>query len=414
MVSGEYPPMKGGVGRYTHNLVNALMEKESIEINIATGENIKKTIISDGQSISIKNNDSTHTATLSSNNQNGNNNGYGVFYGIIKKGDLKNSDRLLDLVDRLKPDIVNVQYERGLYERDTSIRHMMIRLIYGSTLHKFFKECPVPTVSTLHTVMPYNEYLEYIKERATRREGRFASLPLPIRAAIRRWALQRRYALLLEIVNESREIISLAKTVQDIIKCGTVIYHGAEPFPMLSSENKQEYRKEFGLPEDKRLILAFGYVGSYKGFDILDKLKLPEGWSLVIKQNRHERGTEKPVNVMNAINLHLGHLDDATLTKLFLVCDAIIFPYRIVSVSGVMFDALAHGLPFVASNLEFFKEFAEMGFGITCNRDPESFSEAIKCLTKDYDAYKKNVNRFTKRLRWDNIAEEHINFFSTL
>jgi hypothetical protein len=102
----------------------------------------------------------------------------------------------------------------------------------------------------------------------------------------------------------------------------------------LSSENSQEYRKEFGLPEDKRLILAFGYVGSYKGFDILDKLKLPEGWSLVIKQNRHERGSEKPVNVMNAINLHLGHLDDATLTKLFFACDAIIFPYRIVSVSG--------------------------------------------------------------------------------
>jgi hypothetical protein len=51
MVSGEYPPMKGGVGRYTHNLVHALMEKESIEINVATGENSKKTIISDGQSV---------------------------------------------------------------------------------------------------------------------------------------------------------------------------------------------------------------------------------------------------------------------------------------------------------------------------------------------------------------------------
>jgi glycosyltransferase involved in cell wall biosynthesis len=117
---------------------------------------------------------------------------------------------------------------------------------------------------------------------------------------------------------------------------------------------------------------------------------------------------------MNAVNLHLGYLDDATLTKLFFVCDAIIFPYRIVSVSGVMFDALAHGLPFVASNLEFFKEFEEMGFGITCNRDPTSFSEAIKRLTKDYGEYRKNVNQFSKRLRWDNIAEEHINFFSTL
>lgn len=269
--------MKGGVGRYTQNLVHALMEKESIEINIATGEKGKKPITTGQQSISNNNNDGTPDTSFASNNQKGKNNGYGVFYGIIKKGDLKNSDRLLELVDSLKPDIVNIQYERGLYERDTSIRHMVIRLLYGSTLHRFFKECPVPTVSTLHTVMPYTEYLEYIKERATRKEGRFASLPLPIRAAIRRWALQRRYALLLEIVNVSGEIISLAKTVQDIIKCGTVIYHGAEPSPMLSPENRQQYRKEFGLPEEKKLILAFGYVGSYKGFDILDKLKLPEG-----------------------------------------------------------------------------------------------------------------------------------------
>jgi hypothetical protein len=37
-----------------------------------------------------------------------------------------------------------------------------------------------------------------------------------------------------------------------------------------------------------------------------------------------------------------------------------ILPYRVVSVSGVLFDALAHGLPIVASDLRFFTEFAEM------------------------------------------------------
>ena len=36
-------------------------------------------------------------------------------------------------------------------------------------------------------------------------------------------------------------------------------------------------------------------------------------------------------------------------------------PYSVVSGSGVMFDALAHGLPFVASNWAFLKNLQEKG-----------------------------------------------------
>ena len=55
--------------------------------------------------------------------------------------------------------------------------------------------------------------------------------------------------------------------------------------------------REFGLPETKRLLLAFGYVGSYKGFDILNDIQLPKGWALVVKQNKHERGIEQPIDI---------------------------------------------------------------------------------------------------------------------
>ena len=100
--------------------------------------------------------------------------------------------------------------------------------------------------------------------------------------------MKRRYDLLFEVVKISVEIISPAKTIHEIVKRGTVIYHGAEPaVPLLSPREKYEFRKEFGLPNDKRLLLAFGYVGSYKGFDILDSISLPNGWSLVVKQNTH-------------------------------------------------------------------------------------------------------------------------------
>src|SRR5215208_3692845 len=359
--------MKGGVGRYTYNLVNALKKRNNIEIFIAMSNRNNKTITTTN---------TYTTSSLSDSHSYFSNNG--VYYDIVNKGDKQNSDRLLNLID------------------------------------KFYKLCPVPTVSTLHTVLHYNEYKEYIKELALKKEGRFAGLPTPLRAAIRRLVFEKRYKLLLEIINLSKEIISLAKSNQSLVKRGIVIYHGAESAPSLSAKNKQEYRREFGLPTNKRLLLAFGYVGSYKGFDILSNLKLPDEWSLVIKQNKHERGREQPVQIKNAINLHLGYLDDLTLSKLFFACDAIIFPYRVVSFSGVLFDALAHGLPFIASDLSFFQEFAQMELGITCRRDAKSFSESLINLATDYEKYHNNVLQFNSKLKWDNIANNYIDFFSKI
>jgi hypothetical protein len=178
--------MKGGVGRYTYQLVHALRKKKkinkNIDVHIAIGSHSepRRTTTSPG----IVNNSSNN---ISYNNADDNNKGSNkeeddntIYYGVIKKGDTKNSDRLLYLIRELKPDIVNVQYERGLYEIDTTVYHMLRRVLYGSTLDKFYKECSVPTVSTLHTVIPYDEYQEYIKERALTKEGRFASLPLSI------------------------------------------------------------------------------------------------------------------------------------------------------------------------------------------------------------------------------------------
>jgi glycosyltransferase involved in cell wall biosynthesis len=420
VVSGEYPPMKGGVGRYTFNLVHALAKESNIDVSVA--------ISSPAAAASAPPPPSTAhatTATTGAPAARPKSNKVTVYPGIVRKGDKQNSDHLFQLVSETNPDIVNIQYERGLYEVDTTIRHTLWRLVHGSTLDRFYRKCPVPIVSTLHTVFPEEEYRSYVKDRALRKEGRFGFLPMPLRAAIRRWVMEQRYHLLLEVVRLSDGIISPARTIKDVVKRGTVIYHGAEPNIEVSSSSRandkqQQFRNELGLPTDKMLLLAFGYAGSYKGFDLLGSLRLPDGWSLVVKQTKHERGSEKPIDVRknednsNVISLHLGYLDDSTLSKLFFACDAIIFPYKVVSVSGVMFDALAHGLPFIASNLRFFKEFADMGLGIACNRDMQSFEQAIGNLAMEYDEYKTRVEQFRSNLRWSNVAQKHFEFFLEL
>jgi glycosyltransferase involved in cell wall biosynthesis len=301
------------------------------------------------------------------------------------------------------------------YEIDLGLRHIAERFLYGSTLYQFYKRCPVPVVSTLHTIFPNSEYKAYMKEKVLRKEGRFSYLPVAFRAIVRKWIMERRFQLLQEVVSASCEIVNLAATTREIIHRGVVIYHGAEPaIPFISDKYKTKLRKEFGLPTGKRLLLAFGYVGSYKGFDLLNNIVVPNGWSLVIKQNIHERGVEVPAKINNAINLHLNYLDDVTVSKLFFACDAIIFPYKVVSVSGVLFDAIAHGLPFVASDLKFFKEFSDKELGITCNRDAVSFSLSLARLDADYEKYKKNLSKFSVDIRWENVAKSHIAIYSKL
>jgi glycosyltransferase involved in cell wall biosynthesis len=257
-----------------------------------------------------------------------------------------------------------------------------------------------------------------MRDRALRKEGRFGLLPMPLRAAIRTWVMERRYDLFLRVVYLSDETISLSRTIQNVVRRGTIIYHGAEPTieEYGSINNNEQFRKAFELPLDKMLLLAYGYAGSYKGFDVLGSIVLPHDWSLVVKQTKHERGTEKPLDIKNenVISLNLGYLDDTTMSKLFFACDAIILPYKIVSISGVMFDALAHGLPFIASDLQFFREFAEMGLGIICNRDIESFERSIRALALAYNEYKIRVEHFRSELQWSNVAKKHIEFFRSV
>ena len=113
------------------------------------------------------------------------------------------------------------------------------------------------------------------------------------------------------------------------------------------------------------------------------------------------------------IYLHMGFLSEDKLSMLFFACDAILLPYRITSGSGVMFDALAHGLPFVASDLEFFKEFAEMGLGVVAKRTPRGFADALRELGRNYDDYAARVERFKSQLGWARIAQEHIRIYNS-
>lgn len=127
MVSTEYPPMQGGVGRYTHNLVKSLRSNNLDVIVVSSSD------------------------------------GSGDYNGISPYNK-DNSDLLLKLVKEIEPDIVHVQHEFGLY----GFYLNSLRPSKTSTgLDKFYDKCETPIVTTFHTSMYFRQWMKLIniKER---------------------------------------------------------------------------------------------------------------------------------------------------------------------------------------------------------------------------------------------------------
>lgn len=377
MVSTEYPPMKGGVGRYTFNLTRALRRLD-FEVNVVSNKE-----------------------------------GNGEFSGLSPKNP-ENSNILLEIVKRTKPDLVHVQYEHGLY----GLKLDPLNPTKTTTnIDLFYKYCQTPIVTTFHSAYPFKQWLNLItsfKDSSKRNMlSRFSN------NIIRCWKMLLNYQsfhnLNKEKLAKSKAGIVFSNYMSKMIGGGEVILHGAESSSVYISQD--EARKLFNLPESGRIALALGFMTATKGWDIIEKMNIPEGWTIVVNSSKNHYNTEKfnPNFVKkNIINLQKDFLTEKELSFLFSSADAVILPYTVSSGSGVMFDALAHGLPFVATSLEFFKEFSKKGLGITVNRSPDEFSKALVTLNRDYMKYLKTVESFRKEISWQGIANQHAQIYTQI
>jgi glycosyltransferase involved in cell wall biosynthesis len=384
MVCAEYPPMAGGIGRYTANLTENI-RKLGFDVYVACDEK------GDG-----------HYTGISPSNQ-------------------ENSSILLKIANDLKPDIIHVQFDVGLYGLIFDQKRPKKVETY---IDRFYNECKTPIVTTFHSGK--SVYFGYVTlESLLKKEGRMGFAAMPVRLMLRLWRYSLNYLGVNNIygnkLRKSHSGIVFSHFMSKKL-CGgrcKVIYHGSEPAVGRSGSNKAEARKKLSIPEikdDERIALAVGFTTDGKGWELLEKIKLPKGWKLVVNSSKSHFNNEniKPNwdGSPNIIDLQRGYLGEEELSTLFYASDAVILPYKAASGSGVMFDALAHGLPFIATDLEFFKEFAAHGLGIAVKRNPSGFSKALGILAGNYDKYQQAVNKFKGNIKWSNIAKEHSKLYN--
>ncbi|MGG6460128.1 MAG: glycosyltransferase family 4 protein [Candidatus Eiseniibacteriota bacterium] len=376
-MSTEYPPMQGGVGRYSKKLVDALRD-EGVDVLVICNED-----------------------------------GAGDLKGISPYNK-NNSQILLRLVKEIKPDLIHVQYEHGLY----GIHLNPLRPgKTGTNIEQFYEECEVPIITTFHSAYTLKQWLKLVVPLKSKKLG---GVETCLRIVYDYWTHllnYRSFGLLnRRKIGPKRAGIVFSKYLARLIPGSHLIYHGAEPAVNPPME-KSDARSMFSLPVDKKIALATGFMTATKGWDIIRKMKLPEGWKIVINTSRNHYNIEKSklqLDNRDIINLNKGFLTEKELSALFYSADALILPYKVSSGSGVMYDGLAHSLPFISSNIEFFKEFSELGLGISANRNPIEFSKDLVKLDLDYQIYKKAVSKFSKLLSWKEVAFKHIDVYNSV
>ncbi len=171
-------------------------------------------------------------------------------------------------------------------------------------------------------------------------------------------------------------------------------------------------RRELGVPEDARLAIYAGRLAAYKGIDtLLDAL-----WPVLKKQNLFllyvglpdlsVKGTKEMLHEMEKRiaeeNLYdrvrfLGFRKD--VPRLLASSDILVHPARIEGFGLVLTEAMAAGLPVVASNVEGIPEVLDGTDSIMVPPDdPEAFREAVlKTLNRSHDESRKAIEKGRRR-----------------
>ena len=179
-------------------------------------------------------------------------------------------------------------------------------------------------------------------------------------------------------------------------------------------------RRQLGLDPGDEVALFFGYIREYKGLDVL-----LDAWPAVAKARPGARlvVAGDPVRLdaarrdallaaatrVGAVH-RFGYVPFSEVTGYFAAADVLVLPYRHVSQSGVLFLALAHGLPVVATRVGALPEVLRDGESglLVPPESPGALAEALVRLFGDADLRRRLAaggRAVAARHAWPAIAE---------
>ncbi len=318
LITGEYPPMQGGVGDYTHELAKAYVELghevfvlTSVE---GTGEYLYEDTTSADQAIAVR--------------------------PVVRKWNLGGCRDILEIIRAEKPDVVNIQYQAAAYGMRLAIHLLPLRL-------RWLKERP-KVVTTYHDLR-----VPYLFPKAG---------PLRWQAvlALARWSDG------VIVTNADDEAILAA---YDFVPCLARVPIGSNIAPTPPpGYDRAAWRAKLGVQAGDVLLAYFGFLNESKGGEnLIRALGHLAGRGLPVKliMIGGQVGSSDPSNLRYAEHiqglidelglqervLSTGFVPEPEVSASLLASDICVLPYRdgVSLRRGTFMAALAHGLPIVST-----------------------------------------------------------------
>jgi len=184
-------------------------------------------------------------------------------------------------------------------------------------------------------------------------------------------------------------------------------------------------RKELGISNEKKVLLFFGFIRSYKGLDLLvDTLKKLDGsYHLIIAGEDYGTYSSiskqiKELNIENKVTQIVKYISDAEVPAIFSAADVLVLPYKSGTQSGIVGISYHYDLPVIATDVGGLKEMlAPYSTGLIVEKpDSDLIKEKIKMYFENnlYTEFSKNITNYKKKYNWQNLSKAIIELYKSI
>ena len=235
------------------------------------------------------------------------------------------------------------------------------------------------------------------------------------------------------IVGNDREYAKLVDNFTFNREKISIIRHGIYNLFDSNLYDKRIARYLLNIPQDKTILLFFGFLKEFKGFEYLidaTKILKREGENVMVYVAAGLKYAPKDLvnNLLSKIHqlelnedfiLNLNYLDTHDIEAVFKAADVSVLPYTNASQSGVLMLSIGFKKPVVISDVFAEKEWIDKKAGLVSkNRDPKDLAKKIKILINDrkkMEEYGKYGYEYgMKNLNWEDIAKKYFNIYKKL
>ncbi len=381
-ISGEFPPMRGGMGDYTRELGIALASM-GYEVHVATH---------------IQARDAYHDPRVAH---------HLTVHPHIRRWSWRSLLELTSLVRHIGANIVHIQYQTAAYNM-----HPAINVFPWWARHR----CP-----DVHIGITYHDLLvPYLFPKA---------------GPLRRWVtfLPARAAHLVITTNAEDEHILLRAGIPSVrIPIGPNVH----PIPV-DEMQANAFRHRFGIPSGAHVVGYFGFLNRSKGVtELLQAIHtlVNAGRDVHLLMLGEQVGASDPTNraykeeVMHTIaqlgltgRVHwTGYLDDMALSQGFAACDVVALPYRDGASlrRGTLQAALVHGAAIVTTRPRVPQgEGFDEAMYLVPPENAAALAQGIAHLLDTPDLRRELQGRasaLSRRFTWDKIARRHAEAYTAI